>query len=175
MKRKVFEKTSGKEEKTRQLVGFFVGREEFATDILMIQEIIKMVPIAVTPNAPPFIEGVINLRDKIIPVIDLRKRLNISQDLSISKKNVRIMIINLDGRLTGFIVDGVSSMFKTPLQAIEDAPEIIVAGVATDFISGVIKREEKPLIIINFQETLRLDEKKKLAALPTDVPVDYPD
>ena len=80
-----------------QLVTFKLGDEEFGVDILKVQEINRMMDITRIPNAPPFIEGVINLRGKIIPIVDLRKRLGFLNGTSFTEKTTRIIVVELDG------------------------------------------------------------------------------
>ena len=149
-------------EQIKQLVSFILGKEEFGVDILMVQEIIRLATITPIPNAPEFIEGVINLRGKIIPIIDLRKRLKISKDAAENAKHTRILVIEIDGNVTGFIVDAVSEVLKIPINRIEPPPEIIVSTIDSEYISGVIKLEEKLLILLDFKKILRIDERDKL-------------
>jgi len=92
------------EDQLMQLVGFNIGTELFGVSILMVQEIIRSAPITTVPNSPDFIEGIINLRGNIVPVIDLRKRLNIYiKEMDYEKS--WILILNVNDRVTGFIVD----------------------------------------------------------------------
>jgi len=150
-------------EQIKQLVSFILGKEEFGVDILMVQEIIRLATITPIPNAPEFIEGVINLRGKIIPIIDLRKRLKIGKDDEITnEKHTRILVIEIDGNVTGFIVDAVSEVLKIPINRIEPPPEIIVSSIDSEYISGVIKLEENLLILLDFKKILRIDERTKL-------------
>ena len=92
-----------------QLVGFTIGKELFGVDILMVQEIIRAAPITPVPNSPDFVEGVINLRGNILPVIDLRKRLNLFTS-EIRQKDTWILILDIQGKITGFIVDSVTEV-----------------------------------------------------------------
>ena len=109
-----------RKEQLIQLVGFIIGKEYFGVDILMVQEIIRSTPITAVPNSPDFIEGVINLRGSIIPVIDLRKRLNLlAKGESYNKEDIWIVILDVDGRVTGFIVDKVTEVMKIQESSIE--------------------------------------------------------
>jgi len=143
-----------------QLVSFLLGEEEFGTDILLVQEIIRMVPITRVPNAPHFVEGVINLRGKVIPIVDLRKRLNVSGERD--KRKVRIMIVDVEGKITGFIVDTVSQVLRIPKSTIEPAPSIVVAGIESEYITGVSKLGDKLLILLDFSKILTQHEKQEL-------------
>ena len=143
-----------------QLVSFLLGKEEFGADILMVQEIIRMQPITRVPNAPHFVEGVINLRGKVIPIVDLRKRLNVEgiQD----QKKIRIIVVDVDGKITGFIVDAVSQVLRIPKNTIEPAPSIVIAGIDSEYITGVSKLDDKLLILLDFSKILTRREKKEL-------------
>jgi|APMed6443717190_1056831.scaffolds.fasta_scaffold85312_2 purine-binding chemotaxis protein CheW len=148
-------------DKLMQLVGFNIGKAQFGVDILMVQEIIRIAPITSVPNSPDFIEGVINLRGSIIPVIDLRKRLNL-QGTTNKSANTRILIVNVDERVTGFIVDAVSKVLKIQNDSIEPPPEIVVAGLKSKYIHGVCKIDESLLILLDFGRILQVHEIKKL-------------
>ncbi|MBD3306819.1 chemotaxis protein CheW [candidate division KSB3 bacterium] len=144
-----------------QLVSFLLGGEEFGADILIVQEIIRMTPITRVPNAPHFVEGVINLRGKVIPVIDLRKRLNVSERPEDTRK-VRIIVADIGGKITGFIVDAVSQVLRIPTNSIEPPPSIVVAGIESEYITGVSKLDDRLLILLDFTKILTKDEQRKL-------------
>lgn len=144
-----------------QLVGFEVGKEIFGVDILMVREIIRSAPITAVPNSPDFVEGVINLRGDIIPVIDLRKRLNLYTD-EVNDKNW-ILILEVEGSVTGFVVDRVDDVLKIEKDNIEAAPEIVLAGLESQYIRGVCEVGEKRLmILLNFDSILLANEIKQL-------------
>ena len=148
-------------ERLMQLVGFVIGKELFGVDILMVQEIIRETPITPIPNSPDFIEGVINLRGNIIPVIDLRKRLNL-QDLDAPAGQLWIMILNVNGRITGFIVDSVTQVLKVPSNSIKPPPDIVVSGLQSQYITGVCRIDKRLLILLDFNRILLVEEIKKL-------------
>ena len=144
-----------------QLVGFEVGKEIFGVDILMMREIIRSAPITAVPNSPEFVEGVINLRGDIIPVIDLRKRLNLYTD-EMQDKNW-ILILEVEGSVTGFVVDRVDDVLKIDQNNIEAAPEIVLAGLESQYIRGVCEVGDKRLmILLNFDSILLANEIKQL-------------
>jgi len=150
-----------------QLVGFEVGKEIFGVDILMVREIIRSAPITSVPNSPEFVEGVINLRGDIIPVIDLRKRLNLFKDKS-QEKNW-ILILDIDRSVTGFVVDKVDEVLKIDQNNIEPAPEIVLAGLESQYIRGVTEVDDKRLmILLNFDSILLANEIKQLKETSTD-------
>ena len=149
-----------------QLVGFEVGREIFGVDILMVREIIRSAPITAVPNSPEFVEGVINLRGDIIPVIDLRKRLNLFREEKQEKNWV--LILEVEGSVTGFVVDRVDEVMKIDEEDIEPAPEIVLAGLESQYIRGVCEVGEKRLmILLNFDSILLANEIKQLKATDT--------
>lgn len=147
-----------------QLVGFMIGKELFGVDILMVQEIIRETPITSIPDSPDFIEGVINLRGNIIPIIDLRKRLNLMTGKE-TKDDIWIIILNVQGRVTGFIVDMVTQVLKVPVESIKPPPELVVAGLKSQYISGVCKIDKRLLIMLDFGRILLVEEIKKLNAM----------
>ncbi|MEA3333571.1 MAG: chemotaxis protein CheW [Pseudomonadota bacterium] len=147
-----------------QLVGFVIGQELFGVDILMVQEIIREMPFTPIPNSPDFIEGVINLRGNIIPVIDLRRRLNTNSTKS-TTGNIWIIILNINNRVAGFIVDAVTKVLKVPLEDIKPPPDIVVSGLQSQYISGVCRIDERLLILLDFNRILLVDEIKKLRGL----------
>ncbi len=149
------------EEKLLQLVGFTIGKEQFGVDILMVQEIIRKAPITSIPDSPGFIEGVINLRGNIIPVIDLRKRLNLFYSKN-QNDGSWIIILNIEKRVTGFIVDSVTEVLKIRKDTIKPPPDIVVAGLKSQYISGVCKLDKGLLILLNFNRILLVEEIKKL-------------
>ena len=142
-----------------QLVSFNLGKEEFAVDILKIQEINRMVEITKVPKSPEFVEGVINLRGKVIPIIDLRKRFKLPG--SESTKQTRIVVVDIDNMVVGLVVDAVSEVLRLPANTVEPPPPI-VAGIDSEYISGVGKLEDRLLILLELDKVLSKDEKKVL-------------
>jgi purine-binding chemotaxis protein CheW len=151
-------------EKLMQLVGFVIGEELFGVDILMVQEIIREVQITAIPDSPEFIEGVINLRGNIIPIIDLRKRLNL-YDQERGKEEFWIIILNIQGRVAGFIVDHVTQVLKIPSNSISNPPDLVVAGLKSQYIQGVCKIDPGLLVLLDFNRILLVEEIKKLKEL----------
>jgi purine-binding chemotaxis protein CheW len=145
-----------------QLVSFKIGNEEFGVNILNVQEINKMTQITKVPNAPEFVEGVINLRGRVIPVINLRTRLKLEKKES--DKDTRIIVVDIEKNTVGFIVDGVSEVLRIPV-SITEAPPEIVAGVDSEFIKSVGKLEDRLLILIDLDKILSNKEKVSLSAV----------
>lgn len=148
-----------------QLVGFTVAGELFGVDILMVQEIIKDISITPIPDAPEFIEGVINLRGNIIPIIDLHKRLKLNSANKAADEETWMVVLNINDRVTGFIVDHVTRVIKVPADAVKPPPDMVVAGLKSDYINGVCKLDEQLLAILDFNRILVVEEFKKLGAL----------
>ncbi|NLW35645.1 chemotaxis protein CheW [Syntrophorhabdus aromaticivorans] len=144
-----------------QLVTFKLGQEEFGVDILKVQEINRMMDITRIPNAPLFIEGVINLRGKIIPIVDLRKRLGFLDEDGRSEKTTRIIVIELDGLVLGFIVDSVSEVLRIPENTIEPAPSI-VGGIESEYIEGVGKLDNRLLILLELTRLFSSPERNAM-------------
>ncbi len=124
-------------------------------------EIIRETPITPIPNAPDFIEGVVNLRGSIIPVIDLRKRLKLVQPAHLGT-DIWIIILAIEGRVTGFIVDRVTKVLNVPADSIKPPPDIVAAGLKSQYIQGVCKLDRRLLIYLDFTRILMVDEIKKL-------------
>lgn len=142
-----------------QLVTFKLGSEEFGVDILKVQEINKMMNITKIPNAPAFIEGVINLRGKIIPIVDLRKRLGFREQPY--DKSTRIIVVELEGLVLGFIVDSVSEVLRIPENTIEPPPSM-VAGIESEYIEGVGKLDDRLLILLELKKIFSSPERKDI-------------
>ncbi len=145
----------------KQLVGFVISDEIFGVDILMVQEIIRGAIITAIPNSPEFVEGVINLRGNIIPVIDLRKRLNLYLEDQHSDKNW-VLLLDVGNRITGFVVDRVTQVLKIEPDQIEPPPDIVVAGLESQYINGVCEIDDYLLILLDFDRILLMEEIKKL-------------
>ncbi|MBU0984478.1 MAG: chemotaxis protein CheW [candidate division Zixibacteria bacterium] len=143
-----------------QLVSFNIGSEEFGVDILKVQEINRMVDITKVPQAPHYVEGVINLRGKVIPIVDLRKRFNL--ELKEHDKNTRIVVVDILGNIMGMIVDAVSEVLRLPASTIEPPPEI-VTGINSDYIKGVAKLEDRLLIFLDLSRVIDVDEMAGVA------------
>ncbi|MCP4683993.1 MAG: chemotaxis protein CheW [bacterium] len=143
-----------------QLVSFNIGTEEFGVDILKVQEINRMVEITKVPQAPHYVEGVINLRGKVIPIVDLRKRFNL--ELKEHDKNTRIVVVDIGGNIMGMIVDSVSEVLRLPANTIEPPPEI-VTGVNSEYIKGVAKLEDRLLIFLDLSRVIDVSEIAGLA------------
>lgn len=138
-----------------QLVTFGIGEEEFGIDILKVQEIIRTMAITKVPNSPPYVEGVINLRGKVIPVIDLRGRFNM--EFRSHDNHTRIIVIELHGMIIGFVVDEVSEVLRIQSNTVESPPPV-VAGIESEYIKGVGKLDDRLLILLDLEKLIPLEE-----------------
>jgi purine-binding chemotaxis protein CheW len=128
-----------------QFVCFNIGDEEYAVKIMQVQEIIRFQKITAVPRAPEFVEGILNLRGNVLPIIDMRKRLYLPEKER-DEQN-RILVVDINGRVTGLIVDSVNEVFSIINSEIEPPPDII-AGIDRRFIQGVGKVDSGKRIII---------------------------
>jgi purine-binding chemotaxis protein CheW len=145
-------------EKDYQVVGFRIGNETYGVRIGSVREIVRVPEITIVPNAPEAIEGVINLRGKIIPVMDLRKRFG-SAGLQPDKKN-RILVVELENRLLGLIVSSASEVLKIPPSEIEP-PGTVFAEGESSYVTGVGKLKGRLIILLDIARLLRQPEFKK--------------
>jgi purine-binding chemotaxis protein CheW len=148
--------------KTLQAVTFALGSEEYGVDIAQVQEINRMVTITHVPRAPQFMEGVINLRGQLIPIIDLRTRFGMQR--SERTKNTRIVVTEIGNKRIGMVVDSVSEVLRIPVEQIEDAPDL-VAGVDTEYIRGVGKMGDRLIIMLDLARVISGSEKLELQKL----------
>jgi len=140
-----------------QFVTFTLGNEEYAVDILNVQEINRITEITMVPNAPSYVEGVINLRGKVIPVINLRRKFNFEDKPT--DDTSRIIIMEIQGITNGLIVDSVSEVLRIPSSSVEQAPPMS-AEAHSQFIKGIAKLENRLIILIDLDNLL--GEKAKI-------------
>jgi purine-binding chemotaxis protein CheW len=152
--------TALKAQSQMQVVTFHLGDEDFAVEITKVKEIILIEGITKVPQVPAYIEGVINLRGVIVPVIDLRKRLGMHTK-AVDQES-RIMITRLEDRSIGMIVDSVSKVMKIPRADIMPQPDSI-SSMAKDYLVGLAKVEKGILLIIDLEKVLSSPEKANLA------------
>jgi purine-binding chemotaxis protein CheW len=148
-----------------QLVSFRLGTEEYGVDISQVQEIIRLVEITHVPRAPHFMEGVINLRGQLIPIIDLRTRFGMPRIEP--TKSTRIVVTEIGHKRVGIVVDSVSEVLNIPIENVEDAPEM-VAGVGTEYIQGVGKLGDRLIIVLDLSMVISTEEKQQLEASSPD-------
>jgi purine-binding chemotaxis protein CheW len=143
-------------EELLQFVGFHVGGEEFVINILCVQEILRTQQLTRVPNSPECMEGVMNLRGKIIPVIALRKRFGLEEALP-DKQN-RIVVVEVQGSVFGFAVDAVSEVLRLPANSVEPPPRL--GPVEREYVSGVGKLGDRLLILLDTDRLLSNPEQE---------------
>jgi len=143
----------------RQFVKFLVGNEVFGVDINQTREIIKLQEMLKVPNTPPYIEGLINLRGKVLTIFNLRKRLGFPE--SEFDENCKIIIVNYNDMDIGFTVDLVSEILRVPESSVENTPPS-VSGIDNRFLSGVAKVNDKLILLLDLKNVLTPDEEEKI-------------
>jgi purine-binding chemotaxis protein CheW len=146
------EKSAVKTEK--QMVIFELGSEIYGLDISTVHEIIRMQPITRVPRTPSYVEGVINLRGKVIPVIDMRKRFNLEK--AQNNKNNRIVVVNVKDTILGIIVDAVTEVLRIPTEYIEPVSDLLTAA-NSDYLLGIAKLADKMVILLELDKLLSAD------------------
>ena len=139
-----------------QLACFRIGTEMYALDILRIKEIIRPQRLTPVPKAPAFIEGVINLRGVVIPVVDLRKRFD--QPKTETDRKTRVIICGLSGKILGLMVDEVSEVRRYARHEIQAAPKFLKVKGA-EFFLGVCRKDEDLVMLLDLERILSSDEK----------------
>jgi purine-binding chemotaxis protein CheW len=142
-----------------QIVGLRIGRETYGVPISLVREIVRVPEITAVPNAQKYVEGVINLRGKIISVVDLRKRFG-ETDIENNKKN-RIVVVELENRTVGLIVNSASEVLKIPPSDIEPPSSVFLNG-EIDYVTGVGKLNNRLIILIDLNKVLSGGELRHL-------------
>lgn len=146
---------------TLQLVIFSLLGEEFGVSIHDVREIISNTQITPVPQAPNFVEGVINLRGQIIPVVDLRKRFSLEENKN--KEETNVVIIEVDDNVLGLIVDSVSEVLNIPSDSINPPPALVANGIGAEYIKGIGQYNQKMIILIDLQKVFSAEELKSIA------------
>ena len=144
-----------------QLVVFQLGGESYGVEISQVREIVSRQKITRVPRTPDYIEGVTNLRGRVIPVVDLKKRLGLPQG---EDSGTKIAVAEVEGMTLGMIVDGVSEVLRIS-DATIDPPSQVMAGIDVDYIIGVAKVEDRLVILLDLPRVLaRLDKASEAAS-----------
>jgi purine-binding chemotaxis protein CheW len=146
-----------------QLVIFNLSKEQYGLPITKVQDINRMMDITVMPSVPDFVEGIINLRGKIIPVVDLRKRLALPY--SEYTNDTRIIVVQIREELVGIIVDSVAEVARIPFKNIEPPPATFANDVDVRHVLGVGKRDNSLITIINIDQIMTDKEAADLRLL----------
>lgn len=142
-----------------QIVGFRVGQQSFGVPISVVHEIVRVPEITAVPDSPDFVEGVINLRGRIVPVVDLRKRFG-EKAITRNKKN-RILVSESEGKLVGLIVDAASEVLKISETEIDPPPQVLEQR-ELNYVTGLGKLEGRLIILIDLNKTLQRGELRRL-------------
>lgn len=146
----------------KQYVIFKLGKEEYGVDIMNVKEISEFKESVKVPNTPKFIDGIINLRGDITPIVNLKKRFDL-ENTEINS-NTRIIVININNKQVGFVVDEASQVLRIGEENIEPAPDV-VAGVDKKYIIGVGKLDEKIVLLLDLEYILTDEEKEEIKEL----------
>ena len=146
-----------------QLVSFHLANEEYGVEVLKVREIIRMVTITHMPNTPHYVEGIINLRGKVIPIISMRKQFGLMEVDNNSQ--TRVIIMDVGGELLGFTVDAVSEVIRVSASEIQPPPSIASGGIDQEYITGVINHGERLLVLLNLDKMFSHEEKESLAGM----------
>jgi purine-binding chemotaxis protein CheW len=139
----------------KQLVVFNLGQEVYAVDIAMVKEIIQMLSITRVPGTPPSIEGVINLRGAVIPVVDLRKRFKLQ---AVERtKDTRIVIVTCRGQAVGIVVDSVAQVLRVPVDSIEASSNLFNEN-KQHYIQAIVKLAKQLVILLDMDHVLSREE-----------------
>jgi purine-binding chemotaxis protein CheW len=144
-----------------QLVVFRLRDEEFGVEISQVREIIRIPEITKVPEAPGFIEGVINLRGEVIGIIDLARQFELPAEEQLGK-TARIVVAEIEDKSFGMVVDEVPEVLKIPKEDIEATPDVVQSKIKKDFIKGVGKIGERLLILLDLTKILEPGEIKEL-------------
>ncbi len=144
-----------------QLVSFNLDEEEYGVHVLKVREIIRMPSITRVPNTPHYVEGVINLRGKVIPIISMRKKFGLGEVEN--DKRTRIMVMDVSGELMGFIVDAVSEVIRISETEIQPPPHVVSSGVDQECLSGVINQTERLLVLLDLEKMFSQEERSMFA------------
>jgi purine-binding chemotaxis protein CheW len=145
-----------------QLVVFNMGKEQYGVSIGDVQEIVRLPEVTEIPDAPPFLAGVINLRGRVIPVVDLRRRLRMPGKEK--TKSTRVLVTHHEESsvgLVGLLVDSVSEVRRIQSDTIEEPPEM-VSAVGIEYITGVAKVNERLIILLDLKRVLSVEDMKRV-------------
>jgi purine-binding chemotaxis protein CheW len=138
-------------EDTEHLATFVLDREEYGVDVRQVQEIRRVGEITAVPRAPEFVRGVINLRGRVLPVLDLKRKLGLGE-VEVGRA-ARIVVVRTQGRMLGLLVDGASQVLKVPVSRVEAPPEEVVER-GGDYIRAVAKLDDRLIILIDLERLL---------------------
>lgn len=146
----------------KQLISFMVGNEEYAMEIVRVKEVIRTPTITRLPKAPSFVKGIINLRGDVIPIVDLRDKFGL--EAAEYTSSTRVIVVDVEGKLIGMIVDAASQVIRVPTDQIEPPPPV-AGGLPSDLIEGVGKIGERLIVLLDIDMILSSTEKVQLEGI----------
>ncbi len=153
----------------KQFIGFTVGEEEYGIELLRVREVIRVRQITWLPRAPSFVKGIINLRGDVIPIVDLRDKLGLPSRPA--DADTRIIVVEIEARLIGMVVDNASQVVRIPAAQI-DPPPLLLGGLPQEYISGVGKLDDRLVTLVNVDRILSGEERIALQRM--DLPGEAP-
>lgn len=147
----------------RQLVIFKVNNENFGIDINQVNIIVEPMEIFKVPNTPDYVEGLINLRGKVYTIFNLRKKFSLP--VKETDENTKIIMVKLNTLIVGLIVDEVNEIVTFEEGDIEKAPPSITSGNTRKFISGVAKKSDKIVMVLDMESLLSIEEESQLNSI----------
>jgi len=149
--------TQAKSQELRQIVVFQLGQELYGADIRVVREVGPLLRVTRVPRTPHYVEGVTNLRGRVIPVVDLRRRLGLP--VKAATKATRIAVAELEGGQVGMIVDAVLEVLRVPFSDIEP-PTLMIAKVDAEYVLGVAKVDTRLIILLDLARVLEREERR---------------
>lgn len=151
------------EELQFQLVTFKLGEELYGVDIMDVKEIVKLQEVRLIPNAPFYVEGIINLRSEIIPIIDLHKRFRIQKTVidEDDLQDAGFIILNIENNKIGIIIDKIARVVTVKGDEVREPPQM-VSGIGTEYIKGVVRQESGYLIMLDSRKLFNAKELQKI-------------
>lgn len=150
------------DEDLKQLISFMVGSEEYGMEIVRVKEVIRTPAITPLPKAPSFVKGIINLRGDVIPIIDLRDKFGL--EATEYTAATRVIVVDVDGKLVGMIVDAASQVIRIPTDQIEPPPPV-AGGLPSDLIEGVGKIGDRLIVLLNIDMILSASDRIQLEGI----------
>ena len=151
-----------------KIVSFVLGDEEFGVDIMKIDSIVELGKLTKIPESADYVEGVMNFRGTVIPVINLRRKFYMEDLPEDAKKKSKVIVVNLDDRKVGFMVDDVREVLTITDEQLEEPPEE-VGGVGRAYVLGIAKMGESMMIILDIDKVLSAEEKLEIGRLVENV------
>jgi purine-binding chemotaxis protein CheW len=139
-----------------QLVTFRVGGEEFGLDVFAVHEILRYGGVTPVPRAPEFVEGVLDVRGSVVPVVDLRRRFETAEQPH--DEETRIVLVEFGGERLGLVVDSVTEVLRAPETAIS-APPAFIRGLAAEFVRGIVRLQDRLVILLDLERILSSQER----------------